>query len=222
MLKKFQKKLSLQIDDINQLIKKWSRKKSCFEFKNKDGSSAYALAVYDIRGKRNNVTYQRLKVNHLDESYLFTYLYGSPKEITSFCKRLLNPEFFYTDYGPLIIANNNHHGYTNQEYHGLVIWIKQVAFTILGLSKHLKLAIAESWPRETQLLIRKTMLITCENIIKACIELNAVPELFYVDSRRPKFFPISSSKVQLWSAISIRRIIRKYIELNTNPVYRDI
>lgn len=222
VLKKFQKKLRIHADDINDLIEKWKRKKDNYLFKNKDGSTAYALALYNIKKQKNNRVFQKLKVDNLDESYLYTYSSGSQKEIVSFCKRLLDATYFYTDYGPLIIANNNNMGYTNQEYHGLVVWIKQVAFCILGLSKHLKVAITEGWPTETQTLIKSAMLQTCENIIHACIKLNAVPELFYMDGKEPKFFPISSSKVQLWSAISIRRIIRKYIELKTNPIYTKI
>jgi hypothetical protein len=46
--------------------------------------------------------------------------------------------------------------------------------------------------------------------------------LHWVDRGRPKFFPIASSQVQLWSAVGFRRIIRKYLELLTDPVYRTI
>jgi len=222
IISKFQKKLNLRIVNLKSLIKKWEKKREQYLFKNKDGKIAYSLAVYDVQ-KGN---FKRFKINHLDEAYLYTYDQGSPREIRSFCKRLLDPNYFYTKSGPLIIAKNNNYGYTPAEYHGLVIWTKQVAYTVFGLSKHLKLAITEEWPKELQKLIKETILKICKDMIKVFAFLKAVPEVHYDDNGTPKFFSYQPkgqmSKVQLWSAVGARRIFREYYEIKTNPIYKDI
>lgn len=225
-LKEFQKKLGMRIRDIDKLIKKWDKVKNLYRFKNKDGTFAYALALYDITKKKGKLKYKKLKVNHLDESYLFTYGEGTPKEVESFCKRLLDPNYFYTKSGPLLIAKNNQYGYTTREYHGLVIWTKQAAYTVLGLSKHLKLAITENWDKKIQRLIKKALITTCQSMIEAYARLKAIPELHYDDNGRPRFFTDQPgvigqmSKVQLWSSIGARRIFRKYYELLTEERYK--
>lgn len=221
-LKKFQPALRLHAPDLDRLIAKWRAKEKCFRFTNPDGLLAYALAAFGLRGKGAKLRYQQFKVNHLDESYLYTYGAADGQHIASFCRRLLDPAYFYTPFGPLITAANNPAGYTDREYHGQVIWMKQAAFTMLGLSKHLKRAVAERWPQELPPLIKTAMLAVAGGVIDACLKLNAIPELHWVDGGQPKFFPVSSSKVQLWSAVGFRRIIRKYLELLTHPVYRTI
>lgn len=226
VLRDFQKKLSLEIQDIDTLIKKWMKVKKFYQFQNDDQTQAYALALYDIKKGKGSLKYKKMKVNHLDESYLFTYSDGNPREIESFCKRLLSQNYFYTNSGPMLIAKNNPYGYTTQEYHGLVIWTKQVAYVVLGLSKHLKKAIVENWDKKLQKLIRKTLLITCQNMIKTYAELGGVPELHFDDRGKAKYFTDQEnvlahmSKVQLWSAIGARRIIRKYYELMTEERYK--
>lgn len=222
VLKKFQRPLHIAAPDLERLIAKWRAKEKCYRFANPDGHGAYALAIYGLHGRGPRRRYQQLKVNHLDESYLYTYGKADQHRIASFCRRLLDPNYFATPYGPLITARANAYGYTNREYHGQVIWMKQAAFTILGLSKHLKLALAERWPAELPPLIKRTMLHVAEGVIAACLKLKAIPELHWVDNGQPKFFPVSSSKVQLWSAVGFRRIIRKYLELQTDPIYRSI
>jgi len=169
-----------------------------------------------------------MRVNHLDEAYLYAYTKASLKEIKSFCQRLLDPNYFYTPSGPLIIAKNNKFGYTTAEYHGLVIWIKQTAFTILGLSKHLKIAIINNWPLKIQSLIKETIFKICDEALNVFIRLKGVPEVHWDNNGRPEFFSkqpgayFRMSKVQLWSAIGARRIIRKYYEILTKPEYRKI
>jgi hypothetical protein len=231
-IKKYQKNLNLNkkdIDDIDDLIKKWSNKKKDYLFKNPDGRIAYALALYDIKkDKSNKISYKKLKVNHLDESYLYTYCEGSQKEIKSFCERLLDPQYFYTRSGPLLIAKNNEYFYAQKEYHGLVIWMKQTAFVILGLSKHLKIAIINDWPPELQKLIKKTIFTITQDTLRSVSELNSIPEVHIDDDGIPKLFSDQlstgnrDSEVQLWSAVGIRRIIRKYYELLTDEKYKDI
>ncbi len=231
-IKKYQKNLNLNkkdVKDIDDLIKKWSNKKKDYLFKNPDGRMAYALALYDIKkNKSNKISYKKLKVNHLDESYFYTYCEGSQKEIKSFCERLLDPQYFYTRSGPLLIAKNNKYFYAQKEYHGLVIWMKQTAFVILGLSKHLKIAIINDWPPELQKLIKKTIFTITQDTLRSVSELNSIPEVHIDDDGIPKLFSDQlstgnrDSEVQLWSAVGIRRIIRKYYELLTDEKYKDI
>lgn len=226
-IKKFKSKLGLKnhSKEINKLIKKWQNKKENYKFLNKDGKIAYSLALYGIKDKN---CFKKMKVNHLDEAYLFTYLNGNQEEIKSFCERLISKEYFYTSSGPTIIAKNNQYGYTNQEYHGLAIWTKQTAFCVLGLSRHLKIALSENWPKYLQKLIKKTILLLCEDAIKTFSLLKSIPEVHCDDKGIPKIFISSTemhyktSKVQLWSAIGARRIIRKYYELKTDPIYKNI
>lgn len=226
-IQNFQKKLGLenQSKKIDELIKKWKDKKEKYKFLNKDGKIAYSLALYDIKSANS---FKKMKVNNLDEAYLYSYLDGTKEEIKSFCERLLLREYFHTSSGPTIIAKNNQYGYTTQDYHGLVIWTKQTAFCILGLSRHLKRALTEDWPGDLQKLIKKTLLKICEDTIRTFVKLNAIPEVHFDDKREPKFFNAqpepfySTSKVQLWSAIGARRIIRKCYELKTDPTYKNI
>lgn len=221
VLKEKQLKLDLRIPDIDKLIKKWSAVKEHYKFTNKDGRVAYGLTAY--RKTEKDKKYHLMKVNHLDESYLYTYGKGTPAELKSFCDRLMSPKYFYTPSGPTLIARNNEFGYTNEEYHGLVIWTKQVAFTVLGLSKHLKISILENWPKPLQRQIKETLLKICEEMISAYDKMGSIPELHYDDNGEPKLMPVervSSSKVQLWSGVGARRIFRKYYELKTEGRYK--
>ena len=226
-IKDFQKVLGLKISDIDRLIKKWDKVRNYYRFRNKDGLMAYALALYDVGGRGSSLKYKKFKVNQLDESYLYTYSDGTKKEIESFCKRLLNKNYFYTDSGPVLIGRKNSFGYTTTDYHGLVIWTKQVSFVVLGLSKHLKRAIIEEWDQELQRLIKKTLLKICLNMIKAFSELDSIPELHYCNGKgKARLWTDQAnvggrmSKVQLWSAVGARRIFRKYYELMMEERYK--
>jgi len=231
-IKKYREYLDLSnkdIKDIDDLIKKWNGKKKDYLFKNPDGRTAYALALYNVKkNKGEKASYKKLKVNHLDESYLYAYREGNQKEIKSFCERLLDPQYFYTKSGPLLIAKNNKYFYGAEEYHGLVIWIKQIAFTVLGLSKHLKLAIIKNWPTPLQKLIKKTILTITQGTIEAAGKLNSAPEIYIdIDGVSQIFSNQASvrnqdSEVQLWSAMGIRRIIEKHYELLADERYKDI
>ncbi|MBW6440698.1 hypothetical protein K0B03_01540 [Patescibacteria group bacterium] len=215
------------LSEIKELCEKWKNKKDAYRFINKDKSTAYALALYG-NGNKNNGSqkYEKMKLNHLDESYLYTYLNENEEDVTSFCKRLLDLNYFYTKSGPLLVANKSKYFYTKQEYHGLVIWIKQTAFVVLGLSKHLKHSIIEGWSVDSQRLIKKTIVKICEDTLSAVEHMNSVPEV-YVDVK-DEAIPFhdllgnknQGSKVQLWSAVGIRRIIRKYYELLTEDIYK--
>ncbi|MCK5466113.1 hypothetical protein KAI56_01270, partial [Candidatus Parcubacteria bacterium] len=167
----------------------------------------------------------KMELNHVDESYLYTYCRGNKEELESFCKRLLDTNYFYTKSGPLITARKSKYFYTPQEYHGLVIWIKQTAFVVLGLSKHLKLSIIEGWPVSTQRIMKNTILKITEDTLNAVEQMKSIPEVYVDVKGKPvPYHELTGSKnegseVQLWSAVGIRRIIRKYYELLTDEIY---
>ncbi|MEA2097708.1 MAG: hypothetical protein U9P70_01360 [Patescibacteria group bacterium] len=211
--------------EINKIYQKWKNKKDEYKFKNEDGTTAYALALYGSKDKKNKFVYRKMELNHIDESYLYTYCRGEQKEVKSFCKRLMDLNYFYTKSGPILVAKKNKYFYTSQEYHGLVIWIKQTAFIVLGLSKHLKFSIIEGWPISTQRMIKKTILKITENTLSAIEQMESIPEVYAdIDGKAIPYHNLTGKKdrgseVQLWSAIGIRRIIRKYYELLTDKRY---
>ena len=214
-----------EVLEIDKVYQKWKNKRDEYKFKNEDGTIAYALALYGAKDKENKFVYQKMELNHIDESYLYTYCRGDKKEIESFCKRLMDSNYFYTKSGPLLVAGKSKYFYTPQEYHGLVIWIKQTAFVVLGLSKHLKLSIIEGWPISTQRMIKKTILKITENTLNAIEQMGSIPEVYAdVDGKPIPYHDLTGKKdqgseVQLWSAVGIRRIIRKYYELLTDERY---
>ena len=226
VIKENQSRLKMKIKDIDRLIKKWNKVKSYLKFVNEDGRVAYALTLYNVDQKRSKLSYKQLRVNNLDEAYYYTYSQAKPEEIKSFCERLLDPEYFYTKSGPLLIAQNNIYGYTTQEYHGLVIWMKQTAFAVLGLSKHLKFGMAQEWDKKLLRQIKSTILKLAETTMYTVDRLQAIPELHYDLNGEPHFYTdqpyvaSSMSKVQLWSAVGFRRMIRKYYELKTSERYK--
>ncbi len=231
-IRKNYKKLGFKEKDfsrIDTIYNKWKNKKNEYKFRNEDGKSVYAMALYWTKKKGSNDRQRRkLKVDHLDESYLYTYGRGSREDIKNFCERLLDPRYFYTKSGPLLIAKNNKYFFNPKEYHGTVIWIKQTAFVVLGLSKHLKIAIIEEWPLDLQKLIKKTILKITRDTLNAIEEMEAIPEVYAdIEGKPIPFFELAGSKnegseVQLWSAVGVRRIIRKYYELLTEEKYKDI
>lgn len=230
ILKEHLTPLDLNVPDIDALITKWDKVKDRFRFKNQDGLSAFALALYGEEKKKGQIRWRQLAVNHLDEAYLYTYGSDvSEEDLVSFCKRLLEEKYFYTPAGPLLIERNNTFGYTSREYHGLVIWTKQVAFVILGLSKNLKRGIKEGWPKEKLVSLKKALLKTAEAVMSSFLILGSIPELhvWSEEKQKPLLFTAQEgilagqmSKVQLWSAVGARRIFRKYREWQTLKKYR--
>jgi hypothetical protein len=59
--------------EINKIYYKWKNKKQEYKFKNEDGTMAYAIALYGVVEKENKFVYKKMKLNHIDESYLYTY-----------------------------------------------------------------------------------------------------------------------------------------------------
>ncbi len=222
-----QRKLKLQVPGLATLVKRWSTKASLFAFTNGDRLPAYALAIYnfkqDLRTPTSKLKLPLLKVNHLDECYRYALGEGTEAELVSFCKRLQDPHYFWTGSGPTLIAANNGLGYTSQEYHGLVVWTKQVAFTVMGLTRHLDRAAARHWAPSTSALLHTTARDLCRTMVHAFAKLKAIPELHYDDHGTPHLFTDQQavgermSKVQLWSAVGARRIFREYAKLSRTP-----
>jgi hypothetical protein len=157
-----------------------------------------------------------MRVKHLDEAYLYTFGQANEQEIAQFAHNLLSPDEFFTESGPTIIAKRNNYGYTSAEYHGVVVWAKQAAFAVIALSKFRKEAVKQSWKAATRNLIDRALEETCARTLHAFLELHAVPELHYDREGKAHFFTDQvvlsggMSKVQLWSAIGFRRIVRSY------------
>lgn len=212
---KYAKRFGLNQVRLKQLVKKWDQTKKYFHFENKKDSSCYALALYDIQ-KKKTFEYKKMKVCHLDEAYTYALTEGTEQELKHFANLLVSPKGFYTPSGPIIVARENTYGYTTQEYHGLVTWTKQAAFAIKALAKHRILAEQKSWSKKTTKLLDDALEKTCASLLSAFISLNAVPELHYDKDGVTHFFTDQSStlgsmsKVQLWSAVGYRRIIREY------------
>jgi hypothetical protein len=157
-----------------------------------------------------------MTVSHLDEAYVYAIGEGRESDLRSFAQRLISSNAFYTKSGPTLIAQKNSFGYTTAEYHGLVIWAKQAAFAVKALAKHRKIAIQNSWKPVTKKLLDEAFEKTCDAVINAFIKLNSVPELHFDKAGTPAFYTEqqevrgSMSKVQLWSAMGYRTIVRVY------------
>ncbi len=215
--------LNLNTKDLHSILDDWMAVKEAYRFSNPDGRSAFALALLGTTARWGGEKGGKLlDINHLDESYYFTYLDGTAKEVGSFVDRLLDPEYFYTPSGPLLVAKNNHYGFTSEEYHGEVIWTKQVAYTILGLSKHLKTAVIQEWPLPLKRKIKQAIIKTCENMIRVYSRLGYIPEVHLDVGGKPQLpnDPEGVSRVQLWSAVGARRIFRKYHDMKTDLRYK--
>jgi hypothetical protein len=213
VIQKYASVLGADAGNAERLIKKWDRVKDWYRFKNVDGKSAFALALYDVQQAREQVQYKQLKVNHTDEAY--EMFYGQPLEpdVASFCRRLVEPSYFYTSSGPTIVGA--HDGYTKEQYHGRVIWTKQTAYVAAGLERQLEASRQNHWSAETTRLMRQALAASAEASLQAFHTLQAFPEL-YIDVNGPRFYSQQPrpegimNTVQLWSAVGARRIMLAY------------
>lgn len=214
MLQRFQQQLKVPARDIQRAIKKWSGVASHYRY-TEQGKSAYALALYDIR-ERKILSYKRMEVRHLDEAFLYALGERSEQEVASFAAALCDEDGFATASGPTLISKKNSFGYTTTEYHGLVVWAKQAAFALKGLMKHRRVATNASWKKQTRDLIDRAIRQTATTTLRAFIRLHSIPEVHYDDAGTPRFYTDQQgmaghmSKVQLWSAVGFRRIVRNY------------
>ncbi|HSX14843.1 MAG TPA: hypothetical protein VLE72_02950 [Candidatus Saccharimonadales bacterium] len=211
------KTLSVDRAQVAELITKWQRPRGWYGFSNQDGTTAFALALYDVQ-PGPNLRYQRLEVNHLDEAYDLFYGVPTHAQVESFALRLLDPNYFYTDSGPTIVGAGD--GYTTLGYHGRVIWAKQTALAIAGLQRQLNKAKGDGWPAKLQKLITTAVVKTSQTSIDAWLKMGDIPELYYDKAGVPHFYndqPTAEGRmnlVQLWSDVGARRIIRTYSEVS--------
>jgi len=225
-IKELYERWGFSVKEIEPLIQKWEKVKTYYKFANSDGTSAYALALYDIRKDENGkLIYSKLKVNHTDEAYDLVFGKPSEEDVYFFTKRLINPSYFYTKSGPTIVGKND--DYPTYFYHGQVIWTKQTTFCMVGLIKQLKRGQKEGWRRDTLDTIKdgisklykdlfKEVVRLYSSLVKTYKELGGIPDLHYdKDGRaqgyeKQKQFTGPADKIRLWSAIGARRIIREY------------
>lgn len=195
-------------DKLELLIERWSKVKDLFRFTNADGTPAYALALYDVK-QENDLEFRRLEVNHTDEAYGLFYGHPDEADVVSFCKRLQDAKYFYTPVGPTIVGAGD--GYSTLQYHGKVIWTKQTAFVVAGLARLLK---EGRYSPKTRELMTQALIVTGQASVNAIHELNAATELHYAKAGKARFYNEQKkaegpmNKVQLWSAIGARSIIR--------------
>ncbi|MDQ3238978.1 MAG: hypothetical protein M3P33_00500 [bacterium] len=203
--------LHIEPEIVLPLIKKWQQISQSYKFIDQSGESGFALCIY---GDKQKI----LSVHHTDEAYLMLYGWPSREDVASFARRTLNTEYFYTESGPIIVGK--HQGYSTSMYHGEVIWPKQSALVVAGLKRQLDRAFYEEWPFEMIILLRTATTQTAKNSIKAFIELDSIPELYYDNSGHPKRYDTQTirdgqvSYIQLWSTIGFRRILRDLIYVN--------
>jgi hypothetical protein len=198
------------LSDLNELIEKWDAQKHKFRLYHTQSLVGYSLALH---GKRN----VPIPVAHLDESYDLFYGIPSLGEIVSFAQKAIDPNFFYTPVGPLLVDIDDNH-FTTQEYHGKVIWPKQAAFAVAGLSRQYRRGIKEGWPWPVIEQIKAAVIATSEACFAGWEQLGSVPELYYYDheQKRARFYTDQDdyegqmSHIQLWSSVGCRRIMQDY------------
>lgn len=196
--------------DLDQLIAKWINNARKFQLYHPGDLIGYSLALHGSKRKP-------MPVAHLDESYALFYDEPTLEEVVSFAKKIVDPDFFYTPVGPMLVAADEDE-LTTRHYHGQVIWPKQVAFAVAGLAIQYRRGLQENWPEPVMETIRGAILVTCEASFKGWEDLQAVPELYYYDreQNRARFYTDQEgyegqmSLIQLWSAIGCRRIMREY------------
>jgi hypothetical protein len=74
-------------------------------------------------------------------------------------------------------------------------------------------------------MIKETILKITEDTLNAVEQMGSIPEVYVDVKGKPvPYYDLTGNKnkgseVQLWSAVGIRRIIRKYYELLTDKIY---
>lgn len=206
-----------QFDEIelDQLIKKWQTHKGKYRMYHPDNIIGYSIALH---GKKN----KPMPISHLDES--FDLFYGNPSfhEVDSFAKKIINPNYFYTPVGPLLVASDEM-DFSTYHYHGKVIWPKQSAFSIAGLTLQYKRGVNEDWPDEILKQIRNAIIVTSEACFEGWQDLGYAPELYYYDLLEDKArlytdqvdYEAQMSNIQLWSSVAVKRIMNDYYYIKT-------
>ena len=74
-------------------------------------------------------------------------------------------------------------------------------------------------------MIKETILKIAEDTLNAVEQMESIPEVYAdIEGKPVPYHDLTGNKnkgseVQLWSAVGIRRIIRKYYELLTDKIY---
>jgi len=205
-----------EIDDLeklNTLIQKWDDQKQRFRLNHTDTLMGYAIALH---GKKH----LPLSIAHLDESYDLFYGLPSLEEIVSFAQKVMDPNFFYTPVGPILVDIDDEN-FTTGNYHGKVIWPKQAAYCVIGLAKQFRRGLKEGWPWPVTEKIKLAVTTTAEACFKGWETLGCVPELYYYDEKKRKArlytdqesYEGQMSLIQLWSSVGCRRIIQEYVSV---------
>lgn len=202
-------------EKINLLIKKFSQNSQKFLISFKDGIKGYCLALH------GNPPLP-LSLTHLDESYNLFYNHPTLEETLDLAAKLVSAEYFFTPVGPLLIGAETKY-LSEKHYHGKVIWPKQAAFAVAGLTKQYKIGKTVGWPDWALKKIKHAVLLTSESCFQGWQDLEAVSELYYYDKKQNKarFYLDQDeiegqmSVIQLWSAVGCRRIVRDYLEIKS-------
>ncbi len=207
----FQDLLHIKDKDLLAIMEKWKTVHHLYAFTDTSGEQGYALCLHGSKAAP-------LRVHHTDEAYFYLYGWPARSDCISFARRILNPEYFYTDSGPIIVGKNQ--GYSSRQYHGEVIWPKQTALVVAGLRRQLDRAFYEDWPVEDIQLLRNALTRTAKVSMRAFIELDSVPELYIDQDGKAVRYDSQTirdgqvSYIQLWSAVGFRRILRDLLYIN--------
>jgi len=205
-------------EELSELIHKWEANKQKFRLYHKNDLQGYSLALH---GKKN----VPLPMAHLDECY--DLFYGTPnmEEVVSFSQKIIDPDYFFTPVGPILVATDEDL-FTTANYHGKVIWPKQAAFAVAGLAQQFRRGLLEEWPQPVLDNIKNSIIVTARACFKGWTDLGAVPELYYYDSLLDKArfytdqptYEGQMSMIQLWSSVGARRIMREYAFIMTGEL----
>jgi len=200
-------------DRLKKVIRKWNRQKDKYRLYHPNDIIGYSLALH---GRK----LRPISVPHLDESY--DLFYGSPsmEESMSFAQKVMQPDYFYTPGGPILIDQEDTQ-LSTADYHGKVIWPKQAAYAIAGLARQYRRGQRGQWPWPVLDKLKKAVFMTAEACFKGWQDMGFVPELYYFDHNEGRARPYTDqesyrgqmSVIQLWSSIGLRRIMREYAAL---------
>lgn len=201
-------------NDVEELVRKWSGQKDKFRLYHPNNIIGYSLALH---GKKNIP----LPIAHCDEAYDLFYGNPSIEETVSFAKKMVSPDFFYTPVGPLLVASDED-DFGIRQYHGKVIWPKQAAYCVAGLTKQYLRGVREGWPATILEEIKASACKTAEACFNGFLQLGNAPELYYYDDQQDQArlytdqedYEGQMSVIQLWSSIGCRRIMRDYAFIN--------
>jgi hypothetical protein len=203
--------LKIREPDLEHLVDFWRKVPEMYRFSDESGVSGYALCIY---GENKTL----LPVHNTDEAYIYLYGWPTQADSVSFARRILDPNYFYTESGPLIVGRNE--AYQRTEYHGEVIWPKQSALVVAALRRQLDRASYEEWSESDIEILKHALFRTAQNSINAFISLDSVPELYIdvegkaerYDSQHVRDGQVSY--IQLWSAVGFRRMLRELLYIN--------